>query len=272
MELTILGSGGAVPAHGRHPSAQLLRIAETPCLIDCGEGTQFRLHRFKLPWSRIRYVFISHLHGDHVYGLAPLITSWHLTGRNLPLDIFGPPELEELLAGIFALTQCRPSFPLRWHAIPQGSTGLVLEEESFTVRALPLLHRITATGYLFSEKQRSGRHGPVSEVRYAYCSDTAPSEHLPGLIRGVDLLYHEATFLEEHADKAALTAHSTARQAAAVAVQAGVKRLLLGHVSARYRDTDRILEEASRLFPDTQIAWEGDTYVVHSNDLYSRTA
>jgi len=267
MVLTILGSGGAVPAHGRHPSAQLLRIAETLCLIDCGEGTQFRLHDFKLPWSKIRYVFISHLHGDHVYGLPPLITSWHLTGRKMPLDVFGPPELEDLVSGIFSLTHCAPSFPIRWHGIPNGSEGMLLEEERFTVRALPLVHRIQSSGFLFTELPRSGRSGVFPGASFAYCSDTAPSDRLPALLQGVDLLYHEATFLEEHADKAAMTVHSTALQAARIALEAKAGRLLLGHVSARYPDPGLVLAEARRIFDQTEMTREGSTFSVPADDL-----
>lgn len=251
-----------MPAHGRHPSAQLLRIAETLCLIDCGEGTQFRLQAFKLPWSKIRYVFISHLHGDHVYGLPPLITSWHLTGRKMPLDIFGPPELEDLVTGIFYLTRCTPSFPIRWHGIPEGSEAMLLEEERFTVRALPLVHRIPSSGFLFTELPRSSRSGAFPRAAFAYCSDTAPSDRLADLVRGVDLLYHEATFMEEHLDKAAATAHSTALQAARVALEAKAGRLLLGHASARYPDTGLLLAEARTVFPDTAMAREGECHSV----------
>lgn len=267
--LTILGCGGAVPAFGRHPSGQFLRIGGDYCLIDCGEGTQFRMQEKGLPWGKIGHVFISHLHGDHVFGLAPLITTWHLTGRTRPLHLWSPPGLEDMVSHLFRHTRCQPSFPMHWHEIGEGERREIWKEDGWSVRSIPLNHRIPTTGFLFKAEEGSGRGlrktGQSGKpggraYRYAYCSDTAFHPTLLPDIQGVDLLYHEATFLDKDREKALATGHSTAREAGEIARRANAGRLLLGHFSARYRDLGILLREAQSEFPHSELAREQITW------------
>lgn len=276
LRVAILGCGGAVPAHGRHPSAQLVMADGFVSLVDCGEGTQFRLKAMQLPWGKIRYIFISHLHGDHVYGLAPLLTTWHLTGRTLPLDIWSPPGLEDMISHLFEHTRCQPGFPIRFHEIGEGAANRLLVTRNVTVRSFPLRHRIPCSGFLFEEEVTSeGVRMVFSRInvtdeqdkvkiirRYAYCSDTAFDENILRHVRGANLMYHEATFREMHRDKATQTGHSTALDAANLAAQAEVGQLLIGHFSARYPDAGLLLAEARQRFPATNGAEEGQVYVV----------
>jgi len=273
LQITILGSNAAVAAHGRFPSGQLLKGGNDICLIDCGEGTQFRLQQYKLPSGRIRYIFISHLHGDHIFGLPSLITTWHLTGRVLPLDIWSPPGLEELMSGIFRFTGCTPAFPIRYHAIPEGSSDELLESTTLRVRAFPLKHRLPTSGFRFfllnKEVPLSGQRNVTNFNKhsqlgcsYAYCSDTSYNPEVVAYLKDVDLLYHEATFLEEQSDKASKTGHSTAREAASIAALVHAKGLVLGHFSARYKDLGLFLNEASTVFNPCFLAKEGVTFHV----------
>jgi ribonuclease Z len=221
-----------------------------------------------LPWGKIRYIFISHLHGDHVLGLPPLLTTSQLTGRTLPLDIWSPPGLEDMIGHLFSYTGCRPDFPIQWHEVLEGERGVLLEQSNLEVRTFPLNHRIPTAGYRFTVRRApGGRPGRDSDLppdpaaskpySYAYCSDTAFSEAILPDLQGVDLLYHEATFMEAQADKAGLTGHATARQAGQMALRSRAGRLLLGHFSARYRDLGALLEEARLEFPATDLAEEG---------------
>lgn len=276
LRVAILGCGGAVPAHGRHPSAQLVMAEGFVGLVDCGEGTQFRLKAMHLPWGKIRYIFISHLHGDHVYGLPPLLTTWHLTGRTLPLDIWSPPGLEDMITHLFAHTRCRPGFPIRFHEVQEGDANRLVVTRNVTVRSFPLRHRIPCSGFLIEAEVTSGgdrrafpridvtdmQDNDKSILRYAYCSDTAFDENILRHVRGANLMYHEATFREMHRDKATQTGHSTALDAANLAAQAEVGQLLIGHFSARYPDAGLLLAEARQRFPATNGAEEGQVYVV----------
>lgn len=264
--LTILGSGGAVPAHGRHPSGQFLRIGGDYCLVDCGEGTQFRMQALGLSWGKIGHIFISHLHGDHVFGLAPLITTWHLTGRTNPLHVWSPPGLEDLVMHLFSHTRCQPGFPIHWHEIGEGERRELWEGGSWSARSIPLNHRVPTSGFLFrvyehpEPRRPSVPSGKRRTYRYAYCSDTAFHPPLLPDIQGVDLLYHEATFMDKDREKARATGHSTAREAGEIARRAGVGRLVLGHFSARYREPEVLTQEAEMEFPGTLLANEGSVF------------
>ncbi len=295
FELTLLGTNSAIPAFGRFPTAQVLNIRECLFLIDCGEGAQLRMAELKVRAGKIHQVFISHLHGDHIYGLFGFLSSLSLNGRKHALDIYAPHGLEEIVRVLFRYSGGL-SFPLHFHEIDTEEHRLLFENARVEVYSLPLLHRIPASGFLFREKElpRSMRPEKIQEYgihfshipaikagagfelpdgsvvpnseltlppppprSYAFCSDTAYSEALAPLIQGVGLLYHESTFCEDMREQAALTGHSTARQAAAIAKMAGVGRLVLGHYSSRYENLQPFLEEAREVFPNTELGLDG---------------
>lgn len=297
FEVTTLGTGAALPARGRYPSAQLLNIHERLYLVDCGEGTQERLRQAEVNFNRISAVFISHMHGDHYLGLMGLLSSMHLNGRLNALDVFGPPELREVVDVQLRASQTYLRYPLRVHALADVTGACVFADQYTEVITLRLKHRIPTTGFLFREKPQPRRlrkeriaaiphfartavkagedlvladgtvvpnreltWDPPLPRRYAYCSDTAFAPELVEHLRGVDLLYHEATFTEELAARAKETCHSTAKQAAMMARAAEVGTLLLGHFSSRYKDNRVLLEEALPIFPATVLADEGRTF------------
>lgn len=298
FELTLLGTNSALPAFGRFPSSQALNIQENHYLIDCGEGAQIRMSEYGVRRSRIRQVFISHLHGDHVYGLAGFLSSLAMLGRQEPMEVFSPFGLEEAMRVLFKHTGGL-SYPLNFHVIDPERHQLIFEDGHVEVYSLPLLHRVPASGFLFKEKERprnmrpdkieaynihyrhipaikagadfelaDGARVPNEELTippppprsYAYCSDTAFNERLVSMIEGVNLLYHESTFCEDMREHAALTGHSTARQAATIAKLAGAGRLILGHYSSRYQDLGRFLKEAREVFPDTELGIDGKVF------------
>ena len=295
--LTVLGAGSATPSLLHHPTAQLLHYNGEYFLIDCGEGTQFRLLEQKIRPGRLRHIFISHLHGDHYFGLAPLLSTLNLGGRTDDLFLFGPAGLDDVLTTIFRQSDTRLGYPLHFTPVnPDHPTQLLTDHASLTVETIPLDHRIGCTGYLFREKPprrkllrdrlpddapiawfnqlKDGRDilneqdevlfsvadctvpGPPARS-YAFCSDTRFDERIIPLVQGVDLLYHEATFLEDNAVRANEVYHSTARQAALIAVKAQVGRLLVGHFSSRYKETGPFLIEARPVFAETYLAEEG---------------
>ena len=308
MQLTILGNGSGGPFQGRHYTAQVLQVDNRMFLIDCGEGTQMQMHRFQVRYDRLEQIFISHLHGDHVFGLVGLLTSWCLKKRTLPLDIYAPPGMEELVETNLRLCGVRVpvTYPLHFHTLDAGAFAKIFETPAVEVFSVPLLHRgVACCGWLFREKARlrnirpekiteydipftllpgikAGQDlvlpggqvvanneltlPPRAPLSYAFCSDTAPSEQVAEWVSGVDLLYHEATFLTEHTAEADFSGHSTAAQAAGVAQRAGVKKLLLGHFSGRYTDTAGHLAEARAVFPPTEVAEEGKSYAVGAAD------
>ncbi|MDB5239568.1 MAG: ribonuclease [Spirosoma sp.] len=299
--LTILGAGSATPTLRLHPTAQLLTVGSDYMLIDCGEGTQLRLIEQKIRLGRLRYIFISHLHGDHYFGLAPLLSTLNLSGRTEDLYLFGPRGLDEVLTTIFRVSDSRLGYNLHFQAVDPALPTLLLDHPQLTVESVPLQHRIDCSGYLFREKphkphllreklptdvpvqylkQLKEGHdirdengsvlyaaaeytvpGPPSRS-YAFCSDTRYVAGLTTQLQGVDLLYHEATFLEDNAERASEVYHSTAQQAAAIAANAGVGRLLIGHFSSRYKQFEPFLNEARSLFPETYLAVEGETFVI----------
>ncbi len=299
FELITLGTGAALPAQGRSPSAQVLCLEESLYLIDCGEGTQERLRMAGLSFMRIGHVFISHLHGDHYFGLMGLLSTMHLLGRTRELHLYGPPPLKAIIDLQLQASATWLRFPLHFHPVQDEAPMLLLEDEKLTVTSLPLRHRLPTTGFLFRQRPgprrlrperiaeiphyqrasvKDGRDlvrddgttvpnaelttDPAPPAAYAYCSDTAPRADLASWIRGVDLLYHEATFTQHLAARARETMHSTAAQAAALAREAGVGALLLGHFSSRYKDLTPLLAEASAVFANVALSQEGHRYPV----------
>ena len=296
FELKILGSASATPTAGRHPTAQVLTVGASNYLIDCGEGTQWQMLEYRVRPHHVRAIFISHLHGDHYFGLFGLLGTMHLQGRTQPLGIIGPPGLDEVLVTQARVSNMQLGFALTFTPVDTEAHAVVYEDELVSVATLPMRHRIPCTGYLFTERPRRAsllkeklpagltpaqlarlaqgedleadaqqpglRHADVAGPapaprRYAFFSDTLYTPALVPYIRGVDLLYHEATFLEELRDRAAHTHHSTARQAALIARDANVKQLLLGHFSSRYKSMEPLLDEAQVVFPTVALATEG---------------
>ncbi|UPL47934.1 ribonuclease Z [Hymenobacter sublimis] len=296
FELKILGSASATPFLDRHHTAQVLTVGNAQYLIDCGEGTQRRLMEHKIRHQRIHTIFISHLHGDHFFGLFGLLGTMHLNGRTEPLRLFGPPGLDEVLTSQFRHSYTHLSFELEFTPVDTTQHQLIFEDKNVTVHTLPMRHRIPCCGYLFREKPKRRRllpellppglthaqlhaltlgedvhnaqgqllvpnaHVTMAPKRarsYAFCSDTLYTESLADLVRDVDLLYHEATFLDDLRDRALVTHHSTARQAGLLARRAEVHRLLIGHFSSRYRDLEPLLAEAKTMFEWTELAVEG---------------
>lgn len=301
FEVTILGCSSATPTMDRHPSAQILNIRDTLLLIDCGEATQNQLLHYRIPHNRISSVFISHLHGDHYLGLNGLLATINFQGRNHPLHIYGPEPLEALIGDHFRFSGTRIKFPLYFHATRVDEPALLLDEAQFTVHSIPLKHRIPTTGFIFREKtglrhinvaacealqvpfvhyqelkegkdymDENGRRHPNGDLTldpsaprsYAYISDTRYLPDLAEILKGMDLLYHESTFMHELIDRAEETLHTTALEAGKLAKAAGVKKLLLGHFSARYRDLTPLLAEAQQLFENSHLAIEGARFSV----------
>ncbi len=301
FEVTILGSSSSTPIFNRNPSAQLLNVNEKFILIDCGEATQNQLLHFGLKANRIDQVFISHLHGDHYLGLVGLLSSLHLNGRTKPMDIFGPPELKEIIDMQFKHSQTFLKYPLNFNVTNPSVKEKIFESYDVVVESFPLDHRIPCTGFRFTEKQRlrkmikekidelnipadqipnikkggsfTDRRGKVhlseeltSDAErpktYVYCSDTICNWKYLDYIGEADTLYHEATFLHDMLARAEETFHSTALQAAEVALKSNARKLLIGHFSARYRELEPLLEEAKTLFPNTFLAIEGMTFEI----------
>lgn len=301
FELTILGSNAAAPAHNRNQTSQVLHLHNYYFLIDCGEGTQTRLRKYKIPASKINHIFISHLHGDHYLGLMGLLLTMNLHHRTQPLSIYGPVGLGEILTVQFKYSESHLTFQVTLVELDTKRSYIVFEDDHIQVATIPLSHRISCCGFKFQEKPKlrrlikekiddqialaertalkkgldimdeSGKIKyknsnytlpPKRSRSYAYCSDT---RYDPGLVKyllGVDLLYHEATFLSDMEERAASTYHSTARQAAKIASKAGVERLLIGHFSIRYRELGDLLQEAQETFANSELAIEGRTFEI----------
>jgi len=301
FEVTILGSSSATPIFNRNPTAQALNINERLYLIDCGEGTQQQMLRFDIKASRIDYIFISHLHGDHYLGLVGLLSSLHLNGRTKPLYIFCPAALKEIIDLQFKYSETTIQYPLEYTFIDPTKTAKLVDNQDIIIESIPLDHRIPCTGFLFRQKKRlrklikdkiENMEIPVeyySRLKkgedftdangklykndqlttdserpkaYAYCSDTLYSETYFNQITDVDLLYHEATFLHNMVDRAMETHHTTALQAAEVAAKVNAKKLVIGHFSARYKMLTELLDEARSVFPETELAIEGKTFAI----------
>lgn len=300
FEVLILGSSSALPAYNRHPSAQIINIHEQLLLIDCGEGTQDRLIKHRVKSHKIKHIFISHLHGDHYFGLPGLITSLNLTGRKDPLYIYAPPGLEKLILEIVRLADGRLEFEIIWRSLVGEESMILLDDGVKKVTAFPVKHRIATYGFVIEEargtrafiadkfdelpsfqvinKLKQGldvltEEGvlfkyedytlpPRPPRKYSYCSDTAYEPGLVEYIEGSDTLYHEATYAEIHSEKAKENFHSTAIQAANIAAQSKAKKLIIGHFSSRYKSLDILLAEARSVFGKTELAVEGRWYSV----------
>lgn len=299
MQLTILGCYAATPRTFSNPTSQVLEIKNRLFLIDCAEGTQVQLRRNKVKFSRIEHIFISHLHGDHFFGLVGLISSMTLLNRTADLHVYGPKGIKEIILLQLRYADSYTGFALYFHELESKEPQLIYEDDKVTVTTIPLRHRVYTNGFLFREKiverrmnaeavQRYGVHTayfhnvkngkdvtlddgtvipnseltfePVPPKAYAYCSDTAYTETFLDQISGVDVLYHEATFLESEEPLAEKTLHSTARQAATIASKAGVHQLILGHYSTRYDNIERFREEAAEIFPNTELADDGKIF------------
>ncbi len=291
--LTILGFNSAIPTVNSAPTAQLLEMEERHFLIDCGEGTQVQLRKAKSRFSKINHIFISHLHGDHCFGLPGLIASFRLLGRETPMHIYGPKGIAEMLETIFRLTETHRGFEIIYHELSSKQSEKIYEDKRVEVLTIPLKHRIYCNGYLFREKQKP-RHlnikeiikypeietcdyhnlkqgkdfilkdgyvlknevlttEPTKSVSYAFCSDTRYSEEIIPIIQNVDVLYHEATFLHDLSEMAQHTGHSTALEAARIARKAQVGKLILGHFSNRYQDLSVFTDEARKIFAETHL-------------------
>ena len=262
--VTILGSGSALPTYQNSPSGQLLTLNDKSFLIDCGEGVQLTIRQMALKTARLYSVFISHLHGDHCFGLIGLISTLSMMHRTQPLHIYAHADLEKLLRPLLDYHCQELSFEVIFHHINPRKQEVIFEDRTVTVEAVPLKHKVPTCGFLFTERHRklnaeTGEFYHETTKRYAYISDTMYTEKIIPQLEGVDLLFHEATYTEQYADRCRGTMHSTAKQAAAIAQAAHVKSLLIGHFSAREDDHMLFLREAQEIFPNTQLAVERST-------------
>ncbi|UWY27799.1 ribonuclease Z [Flavobacterium sp. TR2] len=296
MKLTILGCYAATPRTLTNPTSQVLEIKNRLFLIDCGEGTQVQLRKNKIKFSKINHIFISHLHGDHLYGLIGTISTFSLLGRTTDLHIYGPKGIKELILLQLKLTESWTTYSLFFHELESKESEVIFEDKRVIVKTIPLKHRVYTNGFLFQEKpderkldveavQRYNIHvayyqkikngsditlddgtvvenekltfDPPPAKSYAFCSDTVYNEEIIPIIQNTDVLYHESTFLESEARLAEKTLHSTAKEAATIALKANVKKLILGHYSTRYDGLERFKKEAEEVFPNVLLGDDG---------------
>ena len=301
FEVTILGSNGAIPAHNRYPTSQFLNYNGQGFLLDCGEGTQLQMSKYNIKRGKLDHIFITHIHGDHFFGLMGILTSFNLNYRENPLHIYGYVGIEEIVRTYFKHAQTKIRYELIFHTVTDDVPRLIYENNGFTVESIILKHRIPTTGFLFREKSGPRKilpekleqyqipiheisaikmgadfttadgslisnieltHDPAPPRSYAFCTDTVYTESFLEQIQGVNVLYHEATFLHEHRERAAETMHSTTREAATIALKANVGKLIVGHFSARYEDLSPLLSECKDIFPDTELAIEGHLFSI----------
>jgi len=299
MKLTILGCYAATPRTLTNPTSQVLEIKNRLFLIDCGEGTQVQLRKNKIKFSKINHIFISHLHGDHLYGLIGTISTFSLLGRTTDLHVYGPKGIKELILLQLKLTESWTTYDLFFHELESKESEIIFEDKHVIVKTIPLKHRVYTNGFLFQEKpaerklnvgavqdydihiayyQKIKNGGditldngtvieneklsfdPVPPMSYAFCSDTVYNENIIPIIENADVLYHESTFLESEAALAQKTLHSTAKEAARIAVKANVKHLILGHYSTRYDGLERFKEEAEEIFPNVLLGDDGVSF------------
>lgn len=299
MKLTILGCYAATPRTFTNPTSQILEIKNRLFLIDCGEGTQVQLRKNKIRFSKINHIFISHLHGDHFFGLIGLVSTFTLLNRNTDLHIYGPKGIKEIIKLQLRLANSWTNYSLHFHELESNESEVVFEDDKVVVKTIPLKHRIYTNGFLFEEKMdkrklntdavqnyeidkcyfqniKNGKDirledgrvienaqltfDPKPPMSYAFCSDTAYNEAIIPIIKGVDILYHEATFLQSEETLAGKTMHSTAKEAATIALKAKVKQLVLGHYSTRYENISLFKEEAETIFPEVLLADDGRSF------------
>jgi len=301
FELTILGSNSALPTSNRYPTAQVLEVPGRCFLIDCGEGTQIQLRRNKISFAKIRHIFISHLHGDHYYGLIGLISTMNLMGIKNDLHIYAPSELKSLIQPQLDYIRGDMTVKPIFHPLNFKKAQTIFDDKKLEIISFPVKHSIPTSGFLFREKQNplnikkemiETHHIPIAKIKdikagadfitedgrtipnenltikppkpksYAFCTDTAFHPPIAEIIKDVDLLYHESTFLEELKDLAKKTLHSTAKDAAQMAILSGAQKLLVGHFSARFKKIDSFVTEAREIFSNTEAAEEGKTYKI----------
>ena len=301
MKLTILGCYAATPRTFTNPTSQVLEINNHLFLIDCGEGTQVELRRNKIKFSKVKHIFISHLHGDHCFGLVGLISTFRLLNRESELHVYGPKGIKEIITLQLKLSNSWTNYPLLFHELESKEPQLIFEDDKVTVETIPLKHRIYTNGFLFREKPglrkllineiskynidislyQSVKRGkdvisnngkvisnhlvtapPDPPKSYAFCSDTVFDPGIVLQIKNITALYHESTFLEEHAALAEPTKHSTAVQAATIARDANVKKLILGHFSTRYGSITPFKEEAQTVFQEVELADDGKIFAL----------
>ena len=299
MKLTILGCFSASPTKDSFPSAQILEIGGLNVLIDCGEGTQIQLRKYGIKFNSIEHIFISHLHGDHFFGLPGLISTFRLLGRTKPLNIYGPIGIKKAITLMLKLGNSWTNYDLRFTELNSLNSVNLLEKKKFSVHTIPLNHRVYTNGFLFKEfkKERKllidkvlkfkidktqlrgikmGKDGVMSngeiisnsdltepkpsDITYAYCSDTCFYPEIIPLIKKCDVLYHESTFLDSHLELANKTKHSTAKQAAEIAKLAHVKKLILGHFSSRHKNLNDFKSEAIKVFGNSELASDGKVF------------
>nr|WP_315151185.1 ribonuclease Z [uncultured Flavobacterium sp.] len=299
MNLTILGCYAATPRTITNPTSQVLEIRNRLFLIDCGEGTQVQLRKNKVKFSKINQVFISHLHGDHFFGLIGLISTFALLNRTTDLHIYGPKGIKEIVNLQLRLSNSWTKYGLFFHELESKESEVIFEDDKVIVKTIPLDHRVYTNGFLFQEKIRerklnldavqhyeidkcyyqnikNGKNitlddgslienekltfDPIPPMSYAFCSDTSYDERIIPYIKDVDVLYHESTFLDSEAALAEKTMHSTAKEAARIALKANVKQLILGHYSTRYENIGLFKEQAETIFPNVLLADDGKTF------------
>ncbi len=299
MKLTILGCYAATPRTFTNPTSQVLEIKNKLFLIDCGEGTQVQLRKNKIKFAAIQHIFISHLHGDHFYGLIGLISTFNLLNRATDLTIYGPKGIQEIIKLQLKLSNSWPQYNLNFVELTSTESEIILEDKKISIRTIPLKHRVYTNGFLFEEKIggrklnveavtqygiekcyfqniKNGKDvtldngivipnnllsfSPERPKSYAFCSDTIYNEDIIPIIKNVDALYHESTFLESEAELAKKTMHSTAKEAAKIALQANCKQLILGHYSTRYNSINLFKQEAKTIFENTVLGDDGKVF------------
>lgn len=302
LNLTILGCHSATPRANAFPTSQYLEINNKHFLIDCGEGTQSQMRKYKVGFSKINHIFISHLHGDHFYGLIGLLSTYGILSREKKLHVYGPKGIKQVTMLQLKTSQSHAKYPLIFHELSSKESEVIFEDDKVSVRTIPLNHRVYTNGYLFTEKQnlkklhidninnydeigiadynniKAGRDvvlstgeiipnseltlPPKKSLSFAFCSDTSYKPDIIPIIKNVDLLYHEATFLAERQDLAKKTKHSTSKEAAQIAKDANVKQLIVGHYSGRYKDISLFQKEAKEIFKNTVLAEPGKTFSI----------
>jgi ribonuclease Z len=302
LNLTILGCHSATPRANAFPTSQYLAINNKHFLIDCGEGTQRQMRKYKVGFSKIDHIFISHLHGDHFYGLVGLLATYGILSREKELHVYGPKDIKEVTLLQLKISQSHAKYPIIFHELKSKESELIYEDDKVSVITIPLNHRVYTNGYLFTEKEKpkklhiqnisnykeigkadylnikAGRDvvlstgeivpnseltiNPKKPISYAFCSDTSYKPNIIPIIQNVDLLYHEATFLADKEDLAKKTKHATSKQAAQIAKDAKVGQLIIGHYSGRYKDISLFQKEAKEIFENTELAEPGKIFKI----------